>query len=122
MWVPRVLQKRLRLGPRVCAPRLAEVTKVPIRVWGSYRTNRNSGYRSVAELIEVPGVVARAYRTHTSYILIYPYPGYLWHSRTDLPEVPGTGMNVLQNFSEIPGTGMNILQSLQGCCAGRYLG
>ena len=30
--------------------------------------------------------------------VIYPYPGYLWHWRTALPEVPGTGMNVVQNF------------------------
>ena len=66
--------------------------------------------------------------------MLYPYPGYLWHERTELTEVPGTGMNVVQNFvaranrayrksgygyecrtelTEVPGTGMNVLQNLQ---------
>ena len=81
------------------------------------------GYGSVKELTEVPGIVARAYRTHTSsgrvHKMLYPYPGYcgtgrtelavvpgryknavplpwvLWHGRTDLAEVPGTGRTEL---------------------------
>ena len=57
-------------------------------------------YESVTELTEVPGIVARAKITHSSYKMINPYPGYLWHWRTELPEVPGTGMNVVQNFQE----------------------
>ena len=29
-----------------------------------------------------------------------PYPGYCGHGRTELIEVPGTGMNVVQNFQK----------------------
>ena len=66
--------------------------------------------------------------------MLYPYPGYCGTGRTELTEVPGTGMNVVQNFvaranrayrksgygyecrtelTEVPGTGMNVLQNLQ---------
>ena len=44
-------------------------------------------YGSVTELTEVIK-------------MIYPYPGYLWHWRTELAEVPGTGMNVVQNLQK----------------------
>ena len=53
--------------------------------------------------------------------MIYPYPGYLWHLRTELPEVPGTGMNVYEcpkKLPEVPGTGMNVLQNSQQFFAG----
>ena len=30
----------------------------------------------------------------------YPYPGYLRRWRTELTEVPGTGMNVLHNLQK----------------------
>ena len=57
-----------------------------------------------AELTEVPGryknavlvprvFVARAYRTYRS-------SGYGYECRTVLTEVPGTGMNVLQNLQK----------------------
>ena len=53
---------------------------------------------------EVPGIVARAYRTHKSCgqveKMLYPYPGYCGAGRTELTEVPGTGTNVLQNFQK----------------------
>ena len=74
-----------------------------VRVWESYRTSRSfgNGYGSVTELTEVPGIVARAYRTHRSsgrvQNMLYPYPGYCGTGCTELTEVPGTGMNVLQN-------------------------
>ena len=73
------------------------------RVWESYRTSRcfGCGYGSVTELTEVPGIVARAYITHrsTGWVLkmLYPYPRYYDTGRTELTEVPGTGMNGLQN-------------------------
>ena len=46
--------------------------------------------------------------------MLHPYPGFLWHWRTELPEVSGTGMSVLQKLQSfrvrvIPGvntTGM----------------
>ena len=44
--------------------------------------------------------------------MLYPYPGYCGTGRTELTEVPGTGMNVLQN-SEISGTGMKIIENFQ---------
>ena len=34
-------------------------------------------YGRVTELAEVPGIVAQAYRIHTSFKIINPYPGYL---------------------------------------------
>ena len=59
--------------------------------------------------------------------MLYPYPGSSWHWRTELTEVPGTGMNVLTEFTEvlcraIPGgntqieisrKGMNVAQNSQ---------
>ena len=74
-----------------------------VRVWESYRTYRSFryGYESVTELPEVPGIVARAYRTHRSsgrvQNVLYLYPGYCGTGCTKLTEIPGTGMNVLQN-------------------------
>ena len=69
-------------------------------------------YGSVTELTKVPGVVARAYRTHVNYENDIAVPkvfvplafrtsrrsGYGYECRTELPEAPGTGMNVLQNL------------------------
>ena len=49
----------------------------------SYRTHRSSryGYESLTELPEVPGIVARAYRTYLQKFragikMLYSYPGY----------------------------------------------
>ena len=74
-----------------------------VRVWESYRTSRSFGYGfgSVTELTEVPGIAARAYRTHRSsgrvQKMLYPYPRYCGTGRTELTEVPGAGMYVSQN-------------------------
>ena len=52
-----------------------------VRVWESYRTARSFGYGygSVTESTEIPGIAARAYRTHRSFgreqTVMYPYPG-----------------------------------------------
>ena len=90
-----------------------------MRVRGFYRTSRSSGYGygSLTELPEVPGMwhgraeltelpsgykndvplprvlLPRAYRTSRSF-------GYGYECRTELPEVPGTGINVLQNIQK----------------------
>ena len=45
---------------------------------------------SVLEVTEAPGIVARAHRTCTS-------SGYGYECRTELTEVPGTGLDVVQN-------------------------
>ena len=62
------------------------------------------GYGNVTELPELPGIVAQAYRTHRSsgrvQYLLCPYPGYCGTGLTELTEVPGTGMKVLQNFQK----------------------
>ena len=102
------------------------------------------GYKRVAKLPEVPGVLSRAYRTHGKSWRVqkvtYPHPGYCGMGCTEPTEVPGTSMNVLQNyqkfmngydsllelseipgnvehgrteFAEVPGTGMNVLQNKQ---------
>ena len=96
---------------------LQKSQKFRVRVWESYRTYRSFGCGSVTELTEVPGIVARAYRTHRSsgrvQKTMYPYPGlshgayranrssgYGYECPTELTEVPGTGMKVLQNFQK----------------------
>ena len=77
-----------------------------VRVWGSYINSRSFGYGygSVAELPEVPGIVAPAFRTHRSsgrvQNMMYPYPGYCGSGLTELTGVPGTGIKVLQNFQK----------------------
>ena len=86
-----------------CKGMFCKVCGFRARVWKSYRTSRSYGYGygSVTELTEVPGIVARAYRNHRSsgqvHKMLYPYPAYCGSGRTELTEVPGTGMNVLQN-------------------------
>ena len=60
--------------PGYCATVLTESQKFPVRVWGSYRTFRSSGYGTEVLLTEVPGIVARAYRTHKSYESDIPVP------------------------------------------------
>ena len=114
-----------------------------VRVWKCHRTSRSSGYcgtvvhesqkfraSSGRVFTEVPGgnkkcctrtpiIMARVYRIHRSSGCGYEYP-------TELTDVSGTGMKVLQNFqkfrvlwhgrkelTEVPGTGMNVLQNLQ---------
>ena len=42
--------------------------------------------------------------------MLYPYPGYLWHGRTELTEVPGTRMNVCTELTEGPGTGAEVTE------------
>ena len=56
-------------------------------------------YGSDTELTEVPGIVAMAYRTHIRYENDIPVPlVFVALACTELPELPGTGMNVIQNF------------------------
>ena len=54
-----------------------------------------------------PGIVAQ-YRTHRS-------SGYGYECPTELTEVPGTGMTVLQNFKKFR-AGMKMLYPYPGCC------
>ena len=62
------------------------------------------GYGSLTGFTEVPGIVTWAYRTHRSsgwvQKTLYSYPVNCVTERTELTEVPGTGMNVLQNFQK----------------------
>ena len=37
--------------------------------------------------------------------MLYAHPGHLWLWRTELIEVPGTGMNCPTELTEFPGTG-----------------
>ena len=54
--------------PGILARGVQSLQKFRVRVRMSYRTHRISGYgyESLAELPEVPGIVARAYRTYRS--------------------------------------------------------
>ena len=89
-----------------CKVMFCRVCGFRVRVWESYRTSRSFGYgyESVTELPEVPGIVARAYRSHRSsgrvQNVMYPYPGYCGTGLTELTEIPGTGMKDLQNFQK----------------------
>ena len=95
---------------------------VPRVLWhGSYRTHRSSGYRheSLTELPEVPGTgmkdlqnfhnfrvycgtgVQNFLKFRAGIKMPYPYSGSLWHRRTELPEVPGTGISVLQKLQKL---------------------
>ena len=90
-----------------------------VKVWEAYRTSRSFGYgyRSVTDVTEVPGIVERAYKTqkfragtkhavHVPRVLLHRSnrthinSEYLYESLTELPEVPGTGTNVLQNLQK----------------------
>ena len=92
---------------------LTEVTEVPGEGMGILQNLQKFRvrYGIVTELTEVPGFVARAFRTHIRYKNDVPVPwvfvelayrtsrssGYGYKCHTEVPEVPGTGMNVLQN-------------------------
>ena len=88
-----------------------------IRVWGSYRTSRSFwyGYGSVAELPELRDIVAQACRTRRGsgrvQNMLYPYPGYCGTGLAELTEVPGTGMQVLQNFRTFGYCGTDVQNS-----------
>ena len=83
-------------------------------VCSSYRSFRY-GYGSVTELAEVTGIVARAYRTHRR-------SGHVYESLVEPREVAGGNDNVVPvprvfvalrtELTEVPGTGMHVLQSL----------
>ena len=79
--------------PRVLCHSLTEVTEVP-----------GNGMGILENLQKFRVGVRKCYRTHRSsgqvQELLYPYPRYLWHGRTELPKVPGTGMNVVQNLQK----------------------
>ena len=85
---------------------LQNFQKFRVRVWKCYRTSRYSGYRGTGiqnfekfrsgtqHAVPVPRVLWRnTYRTSRS-------SRYGYECRTDFPEVPGTGMKVLQNFQK----------------------
>ena len=97
---------------------------VPWVLWhGTHMTNRSSGYgyEGPTELTEVPGTGIKVlHRTSRSsgycgtgvqnlqkfragIKMLYPYPGYLWYERTELTEVPGTGIfcSVVQNLQKL---------------------
>ena len=69
----------------------ARQSGVQVRVWTSYRSHRSSGYESFTELTEVPGIVARAYRTHRSF-------GQVYKCCTGTPDIVATAAQNLQKF------------------------
>ena len=88
--------------PGYCATVLQKSQKFWVRVWGSYRTYRSSGYGPEVLQNSQKFRVLWHGRAELTYVIkiIYPYPGYLRHWRTELQEVPGSGMNVLQNLQK----------------------
>ena len=107
-------------------PGTTHSVRVPRVLWhGSYRTHRSSGcgYGSLIyacpELLEVLydrtsrtagygyEVVQYFQKFRAGINMLYPYSGSLWRRRTELPEVPGTGISVPQKLpgTEVLGTG-----------------
>ena len=92
--------------PLVLCHSLTELTDVPgkgmgflqnfqnflIRVRKCYRTNRSSGYCCTG--------VHNSQKFRAGKKVRYPYPGHLWHGRTELTEVSGTGINAVQNLQK----------------------
>ena len=90
---------------------VTELTEVPGIVARAYRTPRSSGfgYKCRTELPGVPGTSIRVRKNFPKFRvmcgtgvqnlrkfragmkMLYPYPGCLWHWRTELTKVPGTG-------------------------------
>ena len=93
---------------------------VPRVLWdGTYRTYRSSGYgyECGTELPEVPGTGTKVLQNFQTFRV-------LWHGRTELTEVPGRYENAVpvpqifvaltyRTNTELPGTGMNVLQNFQ---------
>ena len=116
MWAPRGHCNKGILVPRVLCHSLTEITEVPGKGLGILQNSHKFRvrYGSDIELTEVPGIVARAYRTHLSYRNDIPVPRvfvalayrtsrsswYGYERRTEPPELPRTGINVLQNFQK----------------------
>ena len=89
-----------------------------VREWESYRTSRSFGYGygSVTELPGNPGIEVQAYTHRSSGRVqnkLYPYPGYCGNGRTELTEIPSTGVEVLSEVPEVPGAGLKVLQNFQ---------
>ena len=89
------------------------------RVWESYRTFRSFGYEYCMEITEVPGIVTRAYRTHTSSGRVQktkkavPVPRVLWHRAYTTHRTSGHGNEKCTEKTEVPGTGTKVLQNFQ---------
>ena len=95
------VQKMLYPYRGYCGTGRTELTQVPdtgmnviqnskkfrVRVREYYRTHRSSGYCGTG--------VQNSQKSRAGIKMLYPYLGYCGHRRT---EVPGTGMNVLQNL------------------------
>ena len=97
------IRDRVYPYPGYCASPI-EVTEVPgkgmgilqnlqkfrLRVRKCCRTHRSSGYSGTG--------VPKLQKFRAGIKMLYPYPGYLWHGRTELAEVPGMGMNVVRTY------------------------
>ena len=72
---------------------LQNFQKFRVRVWRCYRTHRSSGYcgTGVQNSLEVPSGYKKCC-TRT--------PGFCVTGRTELTEIPDTGMNILQNVQK----------------------
>ena len=60
-----------------------------VRVWESYGISRSFGYDC--------GYCGTGVQSGRVQKVLYQYPGYCGTERTELTEVPATGMNVVQN-------------------------
>ena len=81
------------------------------------RTHRSSGYCGT-------GVQkSQKFRAGIHVKMLYPYPGYLWHWRTEPTDVPGAGINVAQNLQKFRvRVYKTYIISLSGNTRGKYRG
>ena len=96
--VPGGYKKCCTRTPGIVARGVQNSQKFRVRCECPTELTRSSGYgyESLTELAEVPGIVARAYRSYRS-------SGYGYERRTGLAEVLCTGMNVIQNSQKFRG-------------------
>ena len=78
--LPRVLCHSLTEVPGKGMGILQNLQKFRVRVRKCYRTHRSSGYCGTG--------VQNSQKFRAGIKMLYPYPGYLWHERTELMYVP----------------------------------
>ena len=90
IWASQKADKEAHQPLQISKVTFCRVGGFRVRVWECCRTHTNSGYSGTG-----------VQKTHRSsgqvQKMLYPYPGYCGTGPTELTEVPGTGMNVIQN-------------------------
>ena len=90
--------------PGVLCHRLTELTELPgkgtgfLQKFQKFRVRERKSHRSSIRSRYCGTSVQHSQKFQACKKMLYPYPGYCEHGRTELQEVSGTGMNVVHNF------------------------